>query len=128
MGKRAKVRVSWSQSPSQNITRQVIRYALDGGPVVELETSNDILETTIDMAANSSIFFEHTTYKLVGGVEQSATASISFSVGDLEMPVAVQSLTAEVVQIYDEEPTDPDTPVDPNQPEPPIESSFRRRR
>jgi hypothetical protein len=107
--KAAQVRIGWTKSPSQNITRTVVEYQLDGGPVVKLEQSNDIEEFVVEMRANSTISVVITTYKLVGDDEQSASASWSFTVGDLELPLPVSGFYADVLSTYDlpEEPLDP---------------------
>lgn len=96
----ATVRLSWSRSPSADVTAQKVLVTIDGTETV-FETGPQIEEWTLDIKANSSVQFRLDTYDSEGKVAQSAT--LSFTIGDLEDPLPATNLAWEIVGVRDVE-------------------------
>jgi hypothetical protein len=100
MAKVADVRLTWSKSPSLDITSQVIVLSVDGGQT-EIEVDKAIESYTLEVQANQTVTFSISSFDSEGNV--AASESHTFQLGDLELPLPATGLFHEVVAVRDVE-------------------------
>ena len=99
MAKVASVRLSWTRSPSSDVTMQKINVTINGD-VKTIEIGPEVESYQLDINASSAVSFDVVSIDDDANVVSSEV--YNFRISDLEAPLPATILFHEIVSIRDE--------------------------